>query len=106
MSRYLDYDSVISSELWDFKCSIGDIRANGYFDALDDAMELIETLPLTEIIHCKECRYYKRILALTDKEVPENGICGKLMGKTSRTLMPVKPENFCCFAKRKENKNE
>lgn len=105
MSLYIDYDETVSAPLWDFKCSIDDKYASGYFDALDDAMELLSKANGVEIIFCKDCRYFRTVLSLSDSDAPQGGVCAKLLHKTTRSIMAVQPNSFCCFAKRKDEAN-
>lgn len=102
MSQYIDIDAVVDAPLWDYKCSIDDQYGCGYFDALDEAMKLLDDQPAIEIIRCKDCRWFKRRLYLAGEEPPSDGICIGINGKAQCALISVNENHFCGFAKRKE----
>lgn len=101
MSLYLDYDELTTHELWDFHTSLGDKYGSGYWDALDDAMDLIEHLPKIELIRCKDCCWYGKTLWLRIEKAPEEGFCTKFYTESSKLTFKVPADHYCGFAEKR-----
>lgn len=71
-----------------------------YNDVLDSIINIVNLLPAEpQIIHCKDCKYFKQVFAPNDND----GLCGhwhsKCDARTSR-------KGYCSHAERKQNDTE
>lgn len=71
-----------------------------YNDVLDSLINIVNLMPeVQQIIHCKDCKYFKQVFAPNDND----GLCGhwhsKRDARTSR-------KGYCSHAERKQNDTE
>lgn len=102
MTEYIDISELLSSPVWKFSHSISDKYATGYADALDAVEDVINQLPVVDIIRCGKCKHFKLAISPNGSPEPDHGFCTEPKSQKGMAGVRVSKSHYCGFGEKKE----
>lgn len=94
--EYLDRETVIKKLNKIGGCDASDDWDKGFDEAIEVAVKVAEELPAVEVVHCKDCKWYKE-----SKLLAPNKFCFRLKDRKGDGVgYNFAPDDFCSHGER------